>query len=122
MSCSQRLVMTPEYVYDYTCDVCGGPCPEPERCRICSRHLCLLHVEERVYHEGGDCCDVYCKSCWDIGEKSRAGLAALEKEHDARKEALNEEWKSAALAKVESGVRSATERGVECAGVQEELS
>lgn len=77
--------------YKY-CDVCGTQIKSEmacsvARCQMCGKDLC----EKCIGKEINTMCDyreVYCKSCWDIGEEYRNKINQLENEIDK----LNDEW------------------------------
>ena len=57
------------------------------KCEYCKKDLC----ENCIGHEdnsGGDYRIVYCKQCWEIGEKYRSEIKQL----DNKIEALYEQW------------------------------
>lgn len=73
------------------CDVCGveihnGMACSVAKCEICGKDLCDKCVEYE--NSVGDYREVYCKKCWDIGEKYRKKI----QEHKDATDKLNEDW------------------------------
>lgn len=74
------------------CDICGieiyiGLACSKAKCMYCDKDLCekcICHEEDTGY----DFRDVWCKSCWETGEKYRP---TIEKLH-AQIESLYEQW------------------------------
>lgn len=74
------------------CDVCGieitiGLACSAAKCMYCRKDLC----EDCVGHEAdtsGDYRNVWCKRCWELGEKYRPTI----KELHEKSEALYKEW------------------------------
>ena len=87
----------PTVTIEKYCDECGAKVPigmqcSVARCEICQKDLC----DKCVGHESntmGDYREVYCKACWDIGEKFRNRINECEQEIDD----LNEGWRIAGI-------------------------
>ena len=82
-----------EKVVERFCDDCGSKLTRGLQCgvecELCKADLC----NKCVGHENntmGDYREVYCKSCWEIGEKFREKITLLEDEI----EKLEERWKT----------------------------
>ncbi|RPH40346.1 MAG: hypothetical protein EHM87_22350 [Burkholderiales bacterium] len=79
-------------VYHRHCDVCDKEIPKGMLCsravcEICGIDLCESCIGFEV-NTSGDYREVYCKSCWDIGEQYRPAIHLLESSIDK----LYEKW------------------------------
>lgn len=88
----KNVIMKEVPEYQKFCDGCGiliqiGMACSKAKCEYCGKDLC----EKCIGHEAptfGDHREVYCKSCWSIGDKYRDKIAELE----AQIESLYGEW------------------------------
>ena len=82
----------------YTCDICGKEMSRFRECLMCKRHICK---ECLVYEwDNSDYPDIYCKSCWKIGEPFRKQIEIEEEKHDKLEEQLYADWKIVALKRI----------------------
>ena len=75
----------------YICDYCSKRTGAHNRCCMCDKHVCSDH-EEFDWRNGGDYPPRYCKQCWDIGEKYRRQIEAIEMELDIKIAAIEDAW------------------------------
>jgi len=83
------------------CDICekeisiGLACSKAN-CIMCRRDLCESCIGHEV-ETGGDYRIVYCKSCWDSGEKTRSQVDELTNKIDE----LHTKWKDICFIKID---------------------
>ena len=58
-------------------------------CEMCHKDLCDTCVGKEEY-TGGDYREVYCSSCWNVGEPYRSEM----QEHEDAIDKLAEEWRN----------------------------
>lgn len=80
----------------YSCDLCGKISRHRRTCSICNRNTCssCTFFDPRCTR---DYRDMYCESCFDIGEKYFKRMEEEQKKFDDLMEEIEKEWKDHAI-------------------------
>ena len=93
-----KEITTTKTITKAYCDICndkGIKC-----CLLCKRDLCIKHITFDP-RDLGDYPDVYCESCWNIGEGYRRAIDDIQNAADVKIEKQEENWKAAAIKALE---------------------